>query len=96
MRCYQKVSEIRLPDLNYLLKFVFASISLELATFFINGMMSVGFPRSEVLLEAILREDLRHFLHFVPDLFNAQNVAPLNLNFIFGNKNKSQGSKSDE
>jgi hypothetical protein len=70
MRCYPKVPEIRLPMLNNLSTFLFASISFEIVPFCVSTAIPVGFPRSEALLEVILHQHLHHILQFGLDLFN--------------------------
>jgi hypothetical protein len=49
-RCYQKFLEIRLPKLNHSSKFLFISMSFEVALFCVNTEISAGFPCSEALL----------------------------------------------
>jgi hypothetical protein len=83
-RCQPKVPEIRLPKLNPLSKFLFASISLEVVPFCVNTAISAGFPWLEARLEVILRQHLHHVLRFSLDLFSAlKTSSPLEPQFHF-------------
>jgi len=62
MRCYPKVPEIILAQLNHLLKFLFTSILFEVVPFCIDRVIPVGFPWLEALFEVISCQHLHHVL----------------------------------
>ena len=90
MRCYKKVPEILLPQLNHLPLLLFASISFKVVSFCIDTVIPVGCPWSEALLEVMMHQLFITSCDSVLILSVPSKHHPLIFTSVFGVVKKSR------